>query len=280
MKEKLTISEMAKLRGVTSETLRHYDRIGLFKPYYVDQTTGYRYYSIFQYEVLGTIKELREIGMSTEEIKTYLDERNLSNSLSILEKKHLELIERLKDLRDLEKSIEEKIKWMKEISEPKKLMEIVEKNLPSRNLITQHQKVKTNVELCYGVIALENNLRERAPIFASNRLGVLIDKEDLVNHGYQAPSIIFITERVKSQITEQQIISIPEGKYVCIRYSGELWDREVCLKKAIKYIEKMNYEVAGYTLQIAQVDITVTDVIQELVFEIQIPILTSPQINT
>ncbi|MEH7531769.1 MerR family DNA-binding transcriptional regulator, partial [Priestia megaterium] len=47
---------MAKLRGVTTETLRHYDRIGLFKPFYVDENTGYRYYSIFQYEVLGTIK--------------------------------------------------------------------------------------------------------------------------------------------------------------------------------------------------------------------------------
>ncbi|MFD6443172.1 MerR family DNA-binding transcriptional regulator [Peribacillus sp. NPDC060186] len=34
---------MAKLRGMTAETLRHYDRIDLFKPQYIDPHSGYRY---------------------------------------------------------------------------------------------------------------------------------------------------------------------------------------------------------------------------------------------
>ncbi|WP_066369112.1 MerR family DNA-binding transcriptional regulator [Neobacillus fumarioli] len=52
MHNKLSIGEMAKLRKVTVETLRHYDKIGLLKPYYVDPNTGYRYYSTYQYEIL------------------------------------------------------------------------------------------------------------------------------------------------------------------------------------------------------------------------------------
>lgn len=44
--ELLSISELAKLRQVTTETLRYYDRIGLLKPVYVDPETNYRYYSI------------------------------------------------------------------------------------------------------------------------------------------------------------------------------------------------------------------------------------------
>ncbi|WP_212734481.1 MerR family transcriptional regulator [Paenibacillus terrae] len=32
--------------------------------------TGYRYYSILQYEVLGTIIELHQIGLSIEEINS------------------------------------------------------------------------------------------------------------------------------------------------------------------------------------------------------------------
>lgn len=71
LKELLSISEMAKLRRITAETLRHYDRVGLFKPAYIDPNTGYRFYSIYQYEVLGTIKELRQIGMTIEEIKFF-----------------------------------------------------------------------------------------------------------------------------------------------------------------------------------------------------------------
>jgi DNA-binding transcriptional MerR regulator len=80
----LTISQMAQLRGLTVDTLRHYDKIGLFKPSHVDPHTGYRYYSILQYEVLGTIKELRQIGMSIEEIKQFMTNRNVKQSLHIL----------------------------------------------------------------------------------------------------------------------------------------------------------------------------------------------------
>ena len=71
IKDRISITGLARLRNVNTETLRHYDRIGLFKPTYVDPRTGYRYYSILQYEKLGTIKELRQLEMSLKEIKKY-----------------------------------------------------------------------------------------------------------------------------------------------------------------------------------------------------------------
>ncbi|MFR1215101.1 MAG: MerR family DNA-binding transcriptional regulator, partial [Acutalibacteraceae bacterium] len=40
-----SISEAAKIVGLTTETLRHYDRIDLVKPCKKDQWSGYRYYS-------------------------------------------------------------------------------------------------------------------------------------------------------------------------------------------------------------------------------------------
>ena len=42
LKDKLSIGEFAKLRNVTTETLRHYDRIDLLKPVKVDPDTGVR----------------------------------------------------------------------------------------------------------------------------------------------------------------------------------------------------------------------------------------------
>lgn len=41
----ISISEMAKLHGITRQTLIHYDNIDLFKPAKVD-TNGYRYFII------------------------------------------------------------------------------------------------------------------------------------------------------------------------------------------------------------------------------------------
>ncbi|HFI0151491.1 TPA: MerR family DNA-binding transcriptional regulator [Streptococcus suis] len=53
----LPINQFAKKSGVTSETLRHYDRIGLLKPYSQNES-GVRFYHVEQYEKLSTIKEL------------------------------------------------------------------------------------------------------------------------------------------------------------------------------------------------------------------------------
>ena len=72
MKEFFSVSETAKIVGMTAEALRHYDRIGLVKPGKVDEWTGYRYYSQQEIVRLDTVKTLRSMDMSLSEIKRIL----------------------------------------------------------------------------------------------------------------------------------------------------------------------------------------------------------------
>lgn len=67
-KTKLKIKEFSRLCQVTVKTLRHYEKIGLLKPAEVDEWTGYRYYSVSQMQTLNSIRLLKEIGFSLEEI--------------------------------------------------------------------------------------------------------------------------------------------------------------------------------------------------------------------
>ena len=50
------ISDVAKMFHISVGSLRHYEKAGLLKPEYTDSETGYRYYSIRQFEVLNTIR--------------------------------------------------------------------------------------------------------------------------------------------------------------------------------------------------------------------------------
>ena len=68
-KTKLKIGEFSKLMQVTVKTLRHYEQLELLKPADVDQWTGYRYYSIEQMQRLSSIRELKNLGFSLEEIR-------------------------------------------------------------------------------------------------------------------------------------------------------------------------------------------------------------------
>ena len=49
MKEYYSIGETAKLLGVSTQTLRYYDREGILRPETINEETGYRYYSYMQF---------------------------------------------------------------------------------------------------------------------------------------------------------------------------------------------------------------------------------------
>jgi len=273
LKEKLTIGEMAKLRGLTSETLRHYDRIDLFKPQFIDPHSGYRYYSIFQYEILGTIKELRQLRMTTDEIKDYLNERNFSKSLEIMKTKHEELVSNLKELNELEENIREKIAYLEQVAIENELHKVIFREMKSRQLLTLQEKINNNFELCYGVLNLENMLMEKTPILATNRLGIIIEETNLKSGRFEEPSTIFIVAKDKEEIPNTYQLTIPGGLFACIRYNGELLSsRSKSLRKILHYLNKNSYQITGDALQIMHLDITITDKPNEITFEIQVPV--------
>lgn len=73
-KIKFKIGEFSKLNRVTVKTLRHYEEIGLLVPSQVDKWTGYRYYDVCQLGRMNTIRYLKELGFTLEEIGELFDE--------------------------------------------------------------------------------------------------------------------------------------------------------------------------------------------------------------
>lgn len=80
--EQFPIGKAAELTGLTSETLRHYDRIGLVSPREKDKWTGYRYYSQEEVVRLRTIQALRLMDLSLQEIKEILELRDLEQVIT------------------------------------------------------------------------------------------------------------------------------------------------------------------------------------------------------
>src|SRR5699024_3817205 len=56
-----TVSELAKLSGVSGRTLRYYDEIGLLKPAQINDS-GYRIYGEHEVDLLQQILFYRELG--------------------------------------------------------------------------------------------------------------------------------------------------------------------------------------------------------------------------
>lgn len=65
----ILIGELARMLGVTSRTLRHYDQVGLFPPAQIHPDNGYRYYRPEQVAVLARIVQLRRFEVPIDAIR-------------------------------------------------------------------------------------------------------------------------------------------------------------------------------------------------------------------
>lgn len=98
MEDFYTIGKVSKLCNIPTETLRYYDKVGLFCPNYRDNDTGYRYYTKDSLSTLLTIRRLRNLGFSIEALKNTLKTDSLENLESLIEEKSKQYDEQIQIL--------------------------------------------------------------------------------------------------------------------------------------------------------------------------------------
>jgi F-type H+/Na+-transporting ATPase subunit beta len=82
------IGQFAQQCAITVSALRYYDSINLLKPRYVDRFTGYRYYMRDQIQHLYRILDLKELGLSLDDIKRMLaDDITLDETEAMLQQR-------------------------------------------------------------------------------------------------------------------------------------------------------------------------------------------------
>ncbi len=98
MEKFFSISQTAKLANMTTETLRHYDRIGLVKPHEIDKMTRYRYYTTDEIVKLNTINALRSMKLPLNEIKSILELNDISKIINFLKQAETNLEDNIAEL--------------------------------------------------------------------------------------------------------------------------------------------------------------------------------------
>ncbi|WP_134700776.1 helix-turn-helix domain-containing protein [Ammoniphilus sp. YIM 78166] len=282
MQNKLSIGEMAKLRGITVDTLRHYDKIGLLKPYYIDPDTGYRFYSISQYEVLGTIKELRRVGFSLGEIKEFLTNRNVKKSVQLLEQSMYNIQEKIKELQYIHHTLKNRLENIEYFTSSYENADILIKHFEEREYIqlTRPFSWEDTENIHFGFLELENMIGGIIPVLASNKFGDFIDKEyfdeirqssEFIHNISTFQSTLFIL--VQEEECNQPTKKLEEGLFACTYYGGLVRKKMLPqLKKLLDYCDTHEYIIIGDAIRVMQIDVSLTNHFEEAYYEIQIPI--------
>lgn len=271
----ISITELAKLRKVSSETLRYYDRVGLLKPAYIDPQTRYRYYTIRQSEELGVIRELRDLGMSIEEIQNYLEDCNLEKSVQMLSQYYSRLQDDIERNLRICRNISKKLAYLGGLTSLKGIGSPYIKHFPERYMLTFGNEAGGPNKHTYVLSKLEGYLNDLAPVLAKDCVGIYAGEELLEqseNYVYGTPMVFVDKDDIKPEAHEI-MRTIPEGDYVCLDYhGGRLEKYDPCFEKVKKCIKNNKMVVNGLIYQVYKIDVTLTQNRDETLMEIQVPV--------
>ncbi|MCI5493803.1 MAG: MerR family transcriptional regulator [Lachnospiraceae bacterium] len=270
--EYLSITDMARLRNVTTETLRHYDRIGLLQPDYVNEQ-HIRYYSVLKYEKLETIRELKQLGMSLNEIKAYFEKRDYESSKKLLETQDRLLQKQIHDLMCIREKVWKKRQFLNDLEAEHVSKEPYVRYFQKRSYLLSEHRVENEVELAYEAMQLERRIYETEaylPIYATARYGGIFP----INEQNRRDIHVLMFYEDISEDTDAHVL--PEGYYLCLRMRGSFWKRRESLRQLHQILEERQYQIIQpVIIENVLIDYTITDVEKERLFEFQIPVTGS-----
>jgi len=221
------ISEFAKLRDININSLRYYEKLGILKPAYVDERTGYRYYATEQLPLLNNIILCVQLGISLKEMATYIDGEGNLQTQRLLEQGKIVAQKRITEMQNNLKYIEHSLKNMEENREFVNKEGTYTRNIRERRIITTDsysgkldvKKVVSKISELYK-IAQKNNF---FPILPAGQI-LELDKDGKV-------SIRFFLEILNCEDEYQRVEVLPAGEYSCVQL---VLDPETDLEKRVR----------------------------------------------
>lgn len=217
-----TVGEMSKMFGLSVQTLRYYDKIGLFQPEYREENS-YRNYKFEQFYGLAAICHMRQLGYPLKTIAEIMDSRNVKTSLEEMKNR----------LNYIDREIE---------------------HLTSTRLVLQRKSDFIKDELSRGddwePFIQEFKTRYYLPIGTEDIL--YKDKSFYLN-----PTIVFYRNNERRfgvyLGTEKEpkppagkVQEIPEGTYLCALHRGgytQIWQHVLALREEYRRLELENWSV-------------------------------------
>ncbi len=245
------IGETSKILDIPIDTLRYYDKIGLLHPNVQDENK-YRRYTLDQMDTLVTIKMLRALDISIEEIRVLLSEKKLDNTKDVISKKRGEISDRIRYYELLNRKIDyldgvfDKFgdaDYIEIVRSPKywmiltdSIMESNDKGLSKKidRLLKSFSPHKEWITLCHSIsIVSEENLQKgEYHSYLNNGIGSTMQLMGEDNSFEIFPAVI----------CAHKCVIIDDLEYRMI-------DRHYDAMK--EFIARRNYEIAGNSLEIS-----------------------------
>ena len=243
----IPIGEMARLNHTSIVTLRLYDRLGLLRPAYVNEESNYRYYDIKQNARFDMIQYMKELGMQLKEIKSILDEENLSKIESILKQKQEITKQKIEELVIQEEAINRTIEGIARYQKSPQSGTITLEYIPKRQIY----EMVTDINFYdYGIDTYEYILKKLKNDLITNSLpeiyycnaGTILKKDNFLNQNFISDRMFVFVDQHFPRPEKTTVIE--NGMFACI-YSDSFDEEKKYAKKLFAYCQKNQYQIIG-----------------------------------
>lgn len=269
-KKLFQIGDVARMFHISTGSLRHYEQAGLLKPEYIDQDTGYRYYSVRQFEILNTIRYLRALDMPLEQIDDFLKNRDIDVIEDKLMKQKELVARKQRELEIIEQKIDHRLDQLRDAMNSE--LDVIQlKKVSSCRIVWLKDSLrpKSCLDLEYAIRRLEENQTESVVFLG--KVGVGISKENLLAGRFDQYDSVFLVLDAEDSY-EGTVEQHPEELCVSMCFCGSHKEAGAHYEKMMEYIEKHKMEVTGFSREITMIDYGITNNTDKFVTEILIPI--------
>lgn len=266
-KQYFKIGEMADLFDLNIRTLRYYDQIDLVKPEYIDEQSGYRYYSTAQFEPLNTIRYLRDLDMSLEDIRAFLRNRDADAMREMMHAQLDELTQRQHDLDLIRRKLTTRLTQIERAqNDPLGVVEF--RSMEARKAVLLRYALAPDSDLEYPIRLLAKNIGVRGVFLGM--VGLSISMQRLTTGDFKSYDNIFLL--LDGETSEDAETIFPAGTYASLRFRGTHDSAAKYYRILHREILQHGYEICGDSLEITLIDYGLTDDPENFVTELQIPV--------
>lgn len=236
MKDLFSIGELARYQNISKQTLIFYDKIGLFKPRYVDPNNGYRYYSASQIDFLDTILIMKKIGFSLDEIRDYMEHQNIENSYHMLQRQLHVIDAQLQELQLIRSRVRQRCTLLEQAQEQKPLLDVSIEQVQCQYILYEAveapyspKDISIATKKCFSAA-----LQKQVPIFFLT--GVIVPKKRIQNGHYEQASFAFLPTEPCDRVSNIQ--ELPKGTCVYTHHFGDYASIGTSYQRILSYCEK------------------------------------------
>lgn len=265
-----SIGDMSKMFFLSPGSLRHYESLGIVTPEYVDPETGYRYYSVRQFEPLNAVRYLRMLDMPLPEIADFLKNKDIDVIREKLIRQREATDKKLRELEIIRRKLDRRLDDLDDACASE--FNVVRRcALPSLRAVIANRPLKlvSGLDLEKPIRELEASRSETAVFLG--KVGVGISAEKLRKDSFDEYDCVFLLLDDEDEYGGE-VTFLPACDGVTVRFRGSHTEAPAYYAMLMSFMRENGLEADGFSREVTLIDNGFTNDTAKFVTKISIPV--------